>query len=85
MFAFKFVLLINKKDKDNVLCCSTRDYRDGDMEIWSLRGVGEVDGLLHPLTFWRRNYFFFNFSTPCIKNVNNTGTKYVRIMKQTAF
>ena len=29
--------------------------------------------------------FFFNFSTPCILNVNNTGTKYVRIMKQTAF
>ena len=36
------------------------------------------------LTFWRRNYFF-NFSTPCIWNVNNTGTKQVRIMKQTAF
>jgi len=36
------------------------------------------------LIFWRRNYFF-NFSTPCIKNVNNTWTKYVRIMKQTAF
>jgi hypothetical protein len=29
--------------------------------------------------------FFFNFSTPYIYNVNNTGTKYVRIMKQTAF
>jgi len=28
---------------------------------------------------------FFNFSTPCIENVNNTGTKYGRIMKQTAF
>ena len=26
------------------------------------------------LTFWRRNYFF-NFSTSCIYNVNNTGTK----------
>ena len=36
------------------------------------------------LTFWRRNYFFY-FSTSCIWNVNNTGTKYVRIMKQTAF
>ena len=36
------------------------------------------------LTFWHRNYFF-NFSTPCIKNVNKTGTKYVRIMKETAF
>jgi len=36
------------------------------------------------LTFWRRNYFF-NFSTPVYKIVNNTGTKYVRIMKQTAF
>jgi len=29
--------------------------------------------------------FFFNFSTPSIYNVNNTGTKYVRFMKQTAF
>jgi hypothetical protein len=29
--------------------------------------------------------FFFNFSTPCIQNVNNTGTKYVTIMKQTTF
>ena len=28
--------------------------------------------------------FFFNFSTPCIQNVNNTETKQVRIMKQTA-
>jgi len=37
------------------------------------------------LTFWRRNYFFLNFSSPCIQNVNNTGTKYVRIMKRTAF
>ena len=39
----------------------------------------------HPLTLWRLNYFFFNFSTPCIQNVNNTGTKQVSIMKQTAF
>ena len=36
------------------------------------------------LTFWRGNYFF-NFSTLCIQNVNNTGTKQVRIMKQTPF
>ena len=36
------------------------------------------------LTFWRWNYFL-NFSAPCILNVNKTGTKYVRIMKQTAF
>ena len=38
------------------------------------------------LTLWRRNYYFFlNFSTSCIQNVNNTGTKQVSIMKQTAF
>ena len=36
------------------------------------------------LTFWRRNNFF-NFSTHCIQNVNNTGTKQVIIMKQAAF
>jgi len=37
------------------------------------------------LTLWRRNYFFLNFSTPYIQNVNNAGTKQVSIMKQTAF
>ena len=37
------------------------------------------------LNLWRRNYFFFNFSTSCIQNVNNTGTKQVSIMKQTEF
>ena len=36
------------------------------------------------LTLWRRN-FFFNFSTLCIQNVNNTETKQASIMKQTAF
>ena len=36
------------------------------------------------LTFWDRNYFI-NFNTSCIQNVNNTGTKYIRSMKQTAF
>jgi len=36
------------------------------------------------LTFWRRNYFL-NSNTSSILNVNNTGTKYVGIMKQTAF
>jgi len=36
------------------------------------------------LTFWRRNYFFLILAHP-VYNVNNTGTKYVRIMKQTAF
>ena len=49
------------------------------LRIDCICGTGRVS-----LTFWRRNYFF-NFSTFCIQNVNNTGTKYVRIMKQTAF
>ena len=47
----------------------------------------DIHGRITPkwvLTFWSRNYFL-NFSTPCIQNVNNIGTKYVRIMKQTAF
>ena len=44
-----------------------------DVELWRA-----------PLTFWTRNYFF-SFSTPFIQNANNTGTKYDRIMKQTAF
>ena len=42
--------------------------------------------LTHPLiNLMAPELFFFNFSTSCIQNVNNTGTKYVRIMKQTAF
>jgi hypothetical protein len=32
------------------------------------------------LTLWRRN-FLLNFSTPCISNVNITGTKKGSIMK----
>jgi hypothetical protein len=32
------------------------------------------------LTFWRRN-FLLNFSTPCISNLNITGTKKGSIMK----
>ena len=55
---------------------------------FSVFGIGGVQSSVltaKDLTFWRRNYFFFNFSTPCIQNVNNTGTKHVRIMKQTAF
>jgi len=35
--------------------------------------------------FWRRNYFFLILAHPVYKNVNNTGSKQVRIMKQTAF
>jgi hypothetical protein len=52
--------------------------------------------IIFPLKFTTINVFykyinllapelFFNFSTLCIQNVNNTGTKYIRIMKQTAF
>jgi hypothetical protein len=36
------------------------------------------------LTLWSRIYFF-NFSTPGMQNVNNTGTKKGSIMKQTEF
>ena len=49
-----------------------------------MRGFDAATRHLVILTFWRRNYFFFNFNTLYIK-VNNTGTKYARIMKQTAF
>ena len=49
------------------------------------RVINPCVGQISMLTFWRRNYFCFNFSTPCISNVNNTETKYGRIMKQTAF
>ena len=55
-------------------------------ELWFVSYI-----LLHFINFicWLINLLapelFFNFITPCIQNVNNTGTKYVRIMKQTAF
>ena len=48
-------------------------------EVWVLKKREE-----RLLTFWTRNYFF-SFSTPCVYNTNNTGTKYDRIMKQIAF
>ena len=51
-------------------------YKCFPLHLNILRGI---------LTFWSQNYFFFNFSTHCIQNVNKTGTKYVRIMEQTAF
>jgi len=51
----------------------------------TVEGFWKLEGAVGwKLTFWRWNYFF-NFRTPCIQNVNNTGTKYVRFMKQTAF
>ena len=37
-----------------------------------------------PLNILAPELFFLNFSTLCIYNVNNTGSKQVRIMKQTA-
>jgi hypothetical protein len=43
-----------------------------EMLVWDLKYWYST------LTFWRRNYFF-NF------RVKNTGTKQVRIIKQTAF
>ena len=54
-------------------------------ENYSCHGMSQQMQGAYALTFSRRDYFFFNFSTPCIYNVNNTWTKYVRIMKQTAF
>jgi hypothetical protein len=41
--------------------------------------------LCHNINLLAPELFFFNFSTLCIQNVKNTGTKQVRIMKQTAF
>ena len=61
-----------------------RYFRHNDMKLCDL-DFWWNQLLTTRLTLWRRNYFFLNFSTPCIKNVNNTGTKQVSIMKQTAF
>jgi len=51
-------------------------------KIWSVQQINV--NAQYNLILWCRNYFF-NLSTPCIWNVNNTGTKQVSIMKQTAF
>jgi len=60
--------------------CSTAPALDITYVTW----LNEYCTVRTILTFWSRNYFL-NFSTFCIQNVNNIGTKYVRIMKQTAF
>jgi len=49
----------------------------------SMHEVSSPNHLTAALTFWRRNYFFLSLARLYI-NVNNTGTKYVRIMKRTA-
>jgi len=57
------------------------------------RGAGEGSRRSVGLVVWKYEVFkhlapelfFLNFSTPVYKIWNNTGTKYVRIMKQTAF
>jgi len=58
-------------------------YRVVEEQIKQIGSGGGERGVCI-LTFWRQNYIF-NFSTPSIKNVNNTRTKCVRFMKQTAF
>ena len=65
------------------LNCSLKQQPVGHHCCWDMKSVNAVLGQIL-LTFWRRNYFF-KFSTSCIQNVNNTVTKQVRIMKQTAF
>ena len=52
-------------------------------ETFLILGRIQRDVTINPLA--PELFFFFNFSTLCIGNVNNTGTKQVSIMKQTAF
>ena len=52
---------------------------------WPSRKVLQVKFLSDLKLLAPELLFLFNFSTPYKQNVNNTGTKYVRIMKQTAF
>jgi len=47
--------------------------------------VGTVTSLASDVNLLASELVFLNFSTPCILNVNNAGTKQVSIMKQTAF
>ena len=50
------------------------------LNLWCVCVYGTAGWELYILTFRRRN-FLLNFSTPCIQNVNNTGTKKGSIMK----
>ena len=70
--------------KYGTVCLCVSGLKSGNAYCHSVQNLLSFSLLSESLTFWRRNYFL-NFSTPCIKNVNNIGTKYVRIMKQTAF
>ena len=36
MLAFNFILLFLKNTKRKIMLYAARDYRDGDMDIWSL-------------------------------------------------
>ena len=83
------VLLWGKKtEKCKELSCSKSmsSSRRGDtlQNVEMPRRIQKSIAILLKLNFWTRNYFF-SFSTACIQNANNTGTKYDRIMKQTAF
>ena len=69
------------------VCLTTRPQPTLERVLQTVRSSAPSSNLQHylaSLTLWRR-IFFFNFSTLCIQNVNNTGTKKGSIMKWTAF
>ena len=81
--------VLSRSSASNVICRYTAMLWRVESALGSAHRATHITALTvvssyNDLTFWRRNYFF-NFSTHCILNVNNTGTKQVRIMKQTAF
>ena len=74
-----------------MLCASVKLLLHSDTLLWlpildpkQVRNLslGAIWNFINPL---EPELFVFNFSTPCIQNVNNIGTKQVSIMKQTAF
>ena len=55
-------------------------------ETYTRVRVGKNLSEMCPINLLAPELFFFHFSTVCKQNVNNEGTKYVRIMKKkTAF
>ena len=70
---------------------ATWEWQDGHCLSSSLQELCSTWQLVVRLripTFYRDlnllapEWFFFNFSTPCIKNVNNTGTKYLYLLNK---
>ena len=64
-----FIYVTVTKKPATCLYCHTRENKEAFYGGFTLKLILQFfyhSDYLLVLTFWRRNYFFFNFSTPCI-------------------